>query len=147
MFDHDQPVDRMNEYLLTILRRPVQVKIFRLKSKVRPGFCRQCRVLYDEKQSAYRQWRRSRLTQDYDSHVVSRVRAQTFFDGAMRGYEESGRQKLANADSPRRWWRTLRESAFGIKHYVPPFVDPPTGLLVSELGRKAELLMCTFEAK
>ena len=36
VFGHDQPVDRMNEYLLTILRRHVRVKILRLRYKDRP---------------------------------------------------------------------------------------------------------------
>ena len=80
-------------------------------------------------------------------YVVARVRAQRFFDGAMRHYEEDVRQKLADADSPHRWWRTLREPVFGVKQSVPPLVDPATGFLVSEPDRKAELLMRTFEAK
>ena len=83
VFGHDQPVDRMNEYLLTILRRHVREKILRLRSKDRPWFCRQCRVLHDEKQAAYHRWRKSRLREGYDSYVVDRVRAQRFFDGAM----------------------------------------------------------------
>ena len=53
VFGHDQPVDKMNDYLLAILRRHVRVKILRLRSKDRPCFCHQCRVLYDEKQAAY----------------------------------------------------------------------------------------------
>ena len=65
----------------------------------------------------------------------------------MRRYEEGVRQKLADADSPHRWWRTLRESVFDVDQSVPPLVDPATGLLVSEPDRKAELLMHTFEAK
>ena len=147
VFGHDQPVDRMNEYLLTILRRHVRVKILRLRSRDRPWFCRLCRVLYDEKQAAYHQWRISRLREDYDSYDVARVRAQRFFEGAMRRYEEGVRQKLADADSPHRWWRTLRESVFGVEQSVPPLVNPATGLLVSEPDQKAELLMRTFEAK
>ena len=74
----DQPLDRMNEYLLAILPRHVRVKILRLRSKDRPWFCRQCRVLYDEKQAAYHRWRRSRLKEDYDSYVVAQIRAQRF---------------------------------------------------------------------
>ena len=66
-----------------------------------PWFCRQCCVLYDEKQAAYHRWRRSRLREDYDSYVVAH--AQRFFDDAMRGYEEGVRQKLTDADSPYRW--------------------------------------------
>ena len=74
----DQPLDRMNEYLLAILPCHVRVKILRLRSKDRPWFCRQYRVLYDEKQAAYHRWRRSRLREDYDSYVVTQIRAQRF---------------------------------------------------------------------
>ena len=81
-----------------------------------------------------------RLREDYDSYVVAHVRAQRFFDGAMRRYEEGVRQKLADTDSPHRWWRTLRESVIDAEQSVSPLVDP-------EPDRKAELLMRTFEAK
>ena len=57
------------------------------------------------------------------------------------------RQKLTDADSPHRGWRTLNESVFGVEQSVPPLVDLATGLLVSEPDWKAELLMRTFEAK
>ena len=89
----------------------------------------------------------SRLKEDYDSYVVARVRAQWFFDGAMRRYEEGVQQKWADADSRHRWWRTLRESVFGVEQSVPPLVNPATGLLVSEPDQKAKFLMHTFGAK
>ena len=56
-------------------------------------------------------------------------------------------KKLADADSPHRWCRTLKESVFGVEQSVPPLVDPASWLSVSESDRKAELSMSTFEAK
>ena len=56
-------------------------------------------------------------------------------------------KKLADADSPHRWCRTLKESVFVVEQSVPPLVDPASWLSVSESDRKAELSMRTFEAK
>ena len=41
------------------------------------------------------------------------------FDGAMRRYEEGVLPNLAHPDCPHRWWRTLRESVFGVEQSVP----------------------------
>ena len=70
-----------------------------------------------------------KLSEDYDSYVVACVRAQRFFDVAMRRYEEGVRIKLADADYPYRWWRTLRESVFGVEQSVLSLVDPSTGVV------------------
>ena len=74
MFGHDQPVDRMNEYLLTILQ-------------------------YEQYLSPVAE---IRLSKDCDSYVVARVRAQRFLmvrcDVIRRVCDKSWRMQTALTD-------------------------------------------------
>lgn len=147
VFQHESPVDRMNKLLLDILHRHVRIKRIKLRSRDRPWFCGQCRVLYDEKQAAYHRWQRSRQRFDYEAFVEARDRAQRYFTRAVEQFEARVERRLRETEDPHGWWRTLKESLFGMQQSVPPLLNAGTGVLVSDPARKAEVLMGAFESK
>lgn len=147
VYADEEPVDRMNELMLQVVGRHIGKKTLRLRSKDRPWFCNMCRVLYDDKQAAYRRWQRSRDRADYEEYTRARIRAQQFFNEAARRSDTVMRGRLLGVSDPHKWWRTLKGAIFGAVRTVPPLVNPSTGVLVSDPVQKAEVLLSAFEGK
>ena len=51
-----------------------------------------------------------------------------------------------NAQSPNKWWSTIKSAVFGLSSSLPPFVGGCGGLLSESVG-KADLLSDHFDSK
>ena len=51
-----------------------------------------------------------------------------------------------NAQSPHKWWSTLKSAVFGLSSSLPPLVGPSGGLVCESVG-KAVLLSDHFDSK
>ena len=51
-----------------------------------------------------------------------------------------------NAQSPHKWWSTLKSAVFGVSSSLPPLVGASGGLVCESVG-KADLLSDHFDSK
>ena len=67
------------------------------------------------------------------------MKASETYSEAKRLFSAKNRDVLMNAQSPHKWWSTLKSAVFGLSSSLPPLVGGGGGL-VWELVGKADLL-------
>ena len=65
---------------------------------------------------------------------------------AKRQFSARNRDVLMNAQSPHKWWSTLKSAVFGLSSSLPPLVGGGGGLVCESVG-KADLLSDHFDGK
>ena len=78
--------------------------------------------------------------------VHCQVRANETYSEARRRFSARNRDVLMNAQSPHKWWSTLKSAVFGLSSSLPPLVGGGGGL-VCESDSKADLLSDHFDGK
>ena len=74
------------------------------------------------------------------------MRANETYSGAKRQFSARNRDVLMNAQSPHKWWSTLKSAVFGLRSSLPPLVGGGGGLVYESVG-KADLLSDHFDGK
>ena len=74
------------------------------------------------------------------------VRANETYSEAKRQFSARNKDVLMNAQSPHKWWSTLKSAVFGLSSSLPPLVGEGGGLLCESVG-KADLLSDHFDGK
>ena len=74
------------------------------------------------------------------------MRANETYSEAKRQFSVKNRDLLMNAQSPHKWWSTLKSAVPGSSSSLPPLVGGGGGL-VCESGGKADLLSDHFDSK
>ena len=64
------------------------------------------------------------------------------YSEAKRQFSDRNRDVLMNAQSPHKWWSTLKSVVFGSSSSLPPLISEGGGLVCESVG-KADLLILT----
>ena len=67
------------------------------------------------------------------------MRADETYSEAKRQFSAGNRGVLMNAQSPHKWWSTLKSAVFDLSSSLPPLVGGGGGLVCDAVG-KADLL-------
>ena len=77
---------------------------------------------------------------------MSYVRANETYSEFKRQLSAKNRDVLMTAQSPHKWWSTLKSAVFGLSSSLPPLVGGGGGLVCRSVG-KADLLSDHFDVK
>ena len=132
--------------MLLLVGRFVPTKIIRLRNKDKPWFDDQCRYAFGLKQEAHLRWTRDRYRVNWEEFVHYQVRANETYSETKRQFSARNRDVLMNAQSPHKWWSTLKSAVFGLSSSLPPVVGGGAGLVCESVG-KADLLSDHFDGK
>ena len=102
--------------------RFVPTKVIRVRNKDKPSFDDQCMHAFGLKQEAYLLWPCDRSRANWEEFVHYQVRANETYSEAKRQFSVRYRDVIMNAQSPHKWWSTLRSSMFGLSSSLPPLV-------------------------
>ena len=142
----DNPIEALNEHLLLLVGSFIPTKIIRVRNKDKPWFDDQCRHAFGLQQETRLRWTRDRSRVNWEKFVHFQVRANETYSEAKRQFSARNRDVLMNAQSPHKWWSTLKSAVFGLSSSLPPLVGVGDGL-VCELVSKADLLSDHFYGK
>ena len=142
----DNPVEVLNEHLLLLVGRFIPTKIVRVRNKDKPWFDDQCRHAFGLKQEARLRWTRDRSRVNWEEFVHCQVRANETYSEAKRQFSARNRDVLIYAQSPHKWWSTLKSALFGLSSSLPPLVGGGGGLVCESVG-KADQLSNHFDGK
>ena len=146
IWSDDNPVEVLNEHLLLLVGCFVPTKIIRVCNKVKPWFDDQCRHAFVLKLEAHLRWTCDLSRVNWDEYVHCQVRDNETYSEAKRQFSARNRDVLMNAQSPHKWWSTLKSAAFGLSLSLPPLVGGGGGLVCESVG-KAYLLSDHFDGK
>ena len=110
----------------------------------KPWFDDQCRHSFGLNQEAHLRWTRDRFRVNWEEFVPCQVRADETYSEAKRQFSARNLDVLMNAQSPHKWWSTLKSAVFCLSLSLPPLVGGGGGL-VCELVDKADLLSDHFD--
>ena len=125
----DNPVEVLNEHLLLLVGRFVPTKIIRVRNKDKPWIGDQCRHAFSLKQGAHLRWTRHCSRVNCYEFVYCHVRANETYSEAKRQFSARNNDILTNAQSPHKWWSTLKSAVFGFSSSLPPLVGGAGGLV------------------
>ena len=74
------------------------------------------------------------------------MRADETYSEAKGQFSARNRDDLINAQSPHKWWSTLKSAVFGLSLSLPPLVGGGGGLVCESVG-KTDLLSDHFDGK
>ena len=116
-----------------------------MHNRYKPWFDDQCRRAYDLKH-VHLLWIRDRSRANWEEFVRCQLRANETYSESRRQFTVRNRDVLMNAQSPHKWWSTLKSAVFCSSSSLPPLVGGGGGL-VCETGGKADLLSDHFDSK
>ena len=109
----DNPVEVLNEHLLLLVGRFVPTKVISVRNKDKPCFNDQCRHAFGLKQEALLRWNHDRSQVNLEEVVRCQLRAnETYSDKPQ--FRARNRDVVMNAQSPQKWWSTLKSAVFGL---------------------------------
>ena len=143
----DNPVERLNVYLSSLLERFVRTKMIRVRNKDKPWFNDDCRLTFDMKQGTHLQWTRDRSRVNWDEFVHYQRRANAAYAEAMCRFSVRSRDVLMNAQCPHKWWSTLKSAVSGSSSdsSLPPIIGAGGGLVCESVRR--QMLSANFDGK
>ena len=117
-----------------------------MRNTDKPWFDDQCRHDFGLKQEAHLRWTRDRSRVNWEEFVHCQVRANETYSEAKRQFGARNMDVLMNAQSPHKWWSTLKSAVFGsrLSSSLPPLVGGGGGLVCESFG-KADLLSDHFD--
>ena len=117
-----------------------------MRNKDKPRFDDQCRHAFGLKEEAHLRRTRDHSRVYWEEFVHCQVRANETYSEAKHQFSARNRDVLFNAESPHKWWSTLKSAVFGFSSSLQPLFDG-SGELVCESVGKADLLSDHFEGK
>ena len=82
--------------------------------KDKPRFEDQCRHAFGLKQVAHLRWTRDSSRVNWEEIAHCQVRANETYSEAKLQFTARNRDVLMNAQSPHKWWSTLKSAVFGL---------------------------------
>ena len=125
----DNPIEVSSEHFLLLVEPFVPTKVIHVLNKVKPWFDGQCRHAFVLKQEAHLRWTCNRSRVDWEEFVRCQARANETHSEAKRQFSDRNRDVLMNAQSPHKWWSTLKSAVFGFNSSLPPLVGGGGGLV------------------
>ena len=95
IYRSDNPIEMLNDTLVSIIRRRVPTKVIKSRMKDKAWFDDECRSAYQDKQEAYGLWSRNRSPSLWENFERLRDHAQTPYDNAQTVYNNRIRTSLA----------------------------------------------------
>ena len=74
---------------------------------------------------------------NWEEFVRCRVRANETYSEAKHQFSIRNIHVLMNAQSPHKWWSTLKSAVFGSSSSLPPVVGPSGGRVCESVGKAA----------
>ena len=71
---------------------------------------------------------------NWEKFVRFQVRANEIYSEAKRQFSIRNRDVLKNAQSPHKWWSTVKSIVFGLSSSLPPHVGGGGGLVCKSVG-------------
>ena len=131
----DDPLSLLSDRLLAIVGARV-LKGIRARSKDKVWFNAECRLEFDQKQTAYYSWSRNKTEANWQNFVRLRSAANKCYAQAKRAYHGWSQDALLNVSNHQSWWRTLKESVLVVNPSIPPLLGPGGGLVTPWPRRK-----------
>ena len=122
------------------------IKCVHMRNKDKSWFDDQSRHAFGLKLEAHLLWTRDRSRVNWEEFVHCQVRANETYSEAKHRFSARNRDALMNAQSPHKWWSTLKSAVFGLSSSLPPLVGGGGGLVCESVG-KANLLSDHFDGK
>ena len=82
----------------------------------------QCRHAVGLKQEAHLRWTHDHSRVKWEEFVHSQVRNNETYSEDKRQFSVRNRDDLMNAQSPPKWWSTLKSAVLGLSSSLPPLV-------------------------
>ena len=130
----DIPVEVMNENLLLLVGRYVPTKVISVRNKDKSSFDDQCRHAFVLKQEDHLRWTRDRSWVNWEEFVCCQVGANETYSEAKRQFSSRNRDVIMNAQSPQKWWSTLKSAVFGLSLSLTPLVGGGFGLVCESVA-------------
>ena len=146
IYRSDNPIEALNDTLVSIIGRRVPTKVIKRRMKDKVWFDDRCRSAYQDKQEAYGLWSRNRSPLLWENFERLRDRAETVYIDAQSDYNNRIRASLADEAQPRKWWSSLKNFIFGVDSALPP-IRLDDGAVTHDPLTKAEVLSATFLSK
>ncbi|MEL6899152.1 MAG: hypothetical protein AAFP90_23870, partial [Planctomycetota bacterium] len=108
IYRSDNPIEALNDTLVSIIGRRVPTKVIKSRMKDKVWFDDRCRSAYQDKQEAYGLWSRNRSPLLWENFERLRDRAETVYIDAQSDYDNRIRASLAHEAQPRKWWSSLK---------------------------------------
>ena len=86
---------------------------------------------------------RDRSRVNLEEFVHCQVRANETYSESKHQFSARNRDLLMNAQSPHKWWFTLKSAVFSLSLSLPPLVGGVGGLVCESVG-KVDLLLDHF---
>ena len=115
-------------------------------NKDKPWFDDQCRHAFGLKQEAHLLLTRDHSRVYWEVFVRCQVRAKESYSEAKHQFSVRNRDFLMNAQSPHKWWSTLKSAVNGLSSSLPPLVGGGGGL-VCESVVMSDVLSDHFDGK
>ena len=80
-----------------------------------------------------------------EEFIHCQVRANGTYSETKRQFSVRNRDLLINAQSPHKWWSTLKSAVFGVSSPLPPLVGVGGGMVCESVG-KVNLLSDHFDS-
>ena len=112
----DNPVEVLNEHLLLLVGRFVPTNVL---NNDKSWFDDKCSDAFGLKQAAHLRWKRDSSRVTWEEFVHCQVRGNETYSEAKRQFSLRNRDVLMNAQSPHKWWSTLKSAVFGLSSSLP----------------------------
>ena len=112
----------------------------------KPWFDDQCMHAFGLKQEAHLWWTCDHSRVNWKEFVCCLVRANKTYSEAKRQFSAINRDVLMNAQSPHKWWSTLKSAVFSLSSSLPLLVGGGGGPVCESVGN-ADVLPDHFDSK
>lgn len=146
IYRDNDPASLLNNHLSEIIKRRVPTKLIRSRIKDKAWFNDNCRRAYNDKQAAYKLWRRDGTQLYWENYVRLRAVARNVYATSEAEYKNHLKDILSGASQPHKWWSALKSSLFGIDSDMPP-LTAADGSVLFEPIQKANCLSDFFKGK
>ena len=114
---------------MLLVGRIVPTKVIRVRNKDKHWFDDQCKHDFGLKQRAHLRRTNDRSRVNWEEFVHCQVRAIETYSEAKIQFSVRNRDVLMNAQSPHKWWSTLKSAVFGLSSSLPQLVSGGVGLV------------------
>ena len=103
----------LNDHLSLLVGHYLPTKVIRVHDRGKPWFDDQCCPAFGLQQEAHLRWTRDRSLVNWEEFVCCQVRAIETYSETKRQSSVRNRDVLLNAQSPHKWWSSLKSAVLG----------------------------------
>ena len=114
---------------MLLVGRFVPTNVIRVRNKDKSWLMINAGMLFGLMQEAHLRSTRDRSRVNWEEFVRCQVRDNETYSEAKCQFSARNSDVLMNAQSPHKWWPTLKSTKFGLSSSLPPFVGGGGGLV------------------